>query len=160
MLTVGNSRSDPSRSQCRRNYNFHHYCCSFICLCIYELFLHYHSLSYVSDGPDIPVLYLHGPYSFLPNLAALREITFLQNQRLICDSILIQQVQLLNAVVQFWKLWLVLIIHLLVNCHWNAKILLWTPVFQRLIAGRYTGLGEKEHMYLICGYVVNVSIYF
>lgn len=51
-----------------------------------------------------PVLYLHGPYSFLPNLAALREMTFLQSQRLICDSILIQQVQLLKSVVWFWKL--------------------------------------------------------
>jgi hypothetical protein len=102
-----------------------------------------------------PVLYLHGPHSFLQNLAALREMTFLQSQRLICDSILIQQVWLLNSVVQFWTLWLPLLIHLLVSCHWNAKIVLWTPVFQRVIAGRYTLLGEKEYMDLVCGYVVN-----
>jgi hypothetical protein len=106
------------------------------------------------------VLYLHDQYSFLPNLASLREMTFLQSQRLICDSILIQQVQLLKSVVQFWELWLALLIHLLVSCHWNAKIWLWTSVFQRLIAGRYTVLGEKEHMDLLCGYVVNISVYF
>jgi hypothetical protein len=33
-------------------------------------------------------------------------------------------------------------------------------VFQRLIAGRYIMLGEKEHMDLFCGYVVNISVYF
>ena len=64
MLTVGYSRSDPSRSKCRRNYNFHYYCCTFICLCIYKLFLQYHSLSYVSDGPDIHCAVLAWPIQF------------------------------------------------------------------------------------------------